>query len=136
MNTKRLQQALNTIAMGFAEAAEALHDAPVTMGLPPSATPASPGQGERVGKPAMTPDPGFDSEEYAAQPSFADESVDFALEAQGSLTQCPKHRIPYKEGNFGPFCTSKTDDQAWANAKGYCRITPRNAAQWLRMQAA
>lgn len=55
---------------------------------------------------------------------------------QGSLAMCPKHRKPYIEGNFGPYCPSTTDDPAWANKKGYCRISPKNAAQWLRMQAA
>ena len=49
---------------------------------------------------------------------------------------CPKHRKPYKEGKFGPFCTSTTDDPAWANQKGYCTINPKNVAVWLRTQAA
>ena len=57
-------------------------------------------------------------------------------EPQGSLAVCPKHKRPYKEGKFGPFCTSTTDDPAWANAKGYCTINPKNVDVWLRAQAA
>lgn len=55
---------------------------------------------------------------------------------QGSDAICPKHRKPYKEGKFGPYCTSTSDDPAWSNKRGYCSITPRNAAQYLRVKAA
>lgn len=110
MNPKRLAQALNTLSVGFAELAEALNE------LPP-----------------------LDE----ALPSFANESVDFAetpsvVQAvkEGSLEQCPKHRKPYKDGRYGPFCTSTSDDPKWSNDKGYCTITPKSAAAWLRQQAA
>lgn len=55
---------------------------------------------------------------------------------QGSLAVCPKHRKPYKDGNYGPYCTSTSDDPAWANRRGYCTINPKNAAKWLEMHGA
>ena len=55
---------------------------------------------------------------------------------QGSLEQCPKHRVPYADGRYGPYCKSTSDEGPdWANAKGYCRITPKNAGAWLRQHA-
>lgn len=103
MDAKRLAQALNTISMGFAEAAEALN--------------ASVGRAA-VPSPGASPAPPTD---------------------QGHLTICPKHHVPYTEGNYGPYCKQATDDPAWGKQKGdrlWCRITPDNAAEYLRMAAA
>jgi len=111
MDTKRLAQALNTIALGFAEAAEALTESP---GL------GKPGE---VGR-ADAHSPGVPS----ASPTD-----------QGHLTICPKHHVPYTEGNYGPYCKQATDDPAWGKQKGdrlWCRITPDNAAEYLRIRAA
>lgn len=58
------------------------------------------------------------------------------LAEQGSLAQCPKHRREYKDGRYGPYCTAQSDDPAWANKRGYCNISPKNAHVWLRHQAA
>lgn len=58
------------------------------------------------------------------------------MEPQGSLAVCPKHRRPYSEGRFGPYCQSPSDDPAWSNSKGFCKITPKNVDVWLRAQAA
>lgn len=55
---------------------------------------------------------------------------------EGSEAMCPKHRKPYKDGQYGPFCTAQSDDPAWANKRGYCNITPKNAHVWLRHQAS
>ena len=55
---------------------------------------------------------------------------------QGGDAICPKHRKPYKDGKFGPYCTSTSDDPAWSNKRGYCSITPKNAATYLRVKAA
>ena len=50
---------------------------------------------------------------------------------------CPKHGQPWSQGNYGPFCKSKSDEPPpWSNDRGYCRITPKNAPDWLRVQAA
>jgi len=58
---------------------------------------------------------------------------------QGHLSVCPKHHVPYTEGNYGPYCKQATDDPAWGKQKGdrlWCRITPDNAAEYLRIRAA
>jgi len=119
MNTKRLAQALNTIAVGFAEAAEALNDSSESEWF------------DSVNR--VAPDEG-----RAPQPSLADESVDFAT-PQGSEAVCPKHHVPYTDGTYGPYCKQVTDDPAWGKQKGdrlWCRITPKNAAEYLRIKAA
>lgn len=77
----------------------------------------------------------------AAPPDFPPpEEIVYEDEAppapQGSLAMCPKHRKPYTEGKFGPYCQSTSDDPAWSNSKGFCRITPKNVDVWLRAQAA
>lgn len=71
----------------------------------------------------------------AAQPP---RTVDSDL-AAGALAICPKHRIPYTDGTYGLYCKSATDDPAWGKQKGdrlWCRITPKNAAEYLRITAA
>ena len=108
MDAKRLAQALNTIALGFAEAAEALTETPAARGA------GQPAAGIPSPAPATTTD-------------------------QGHLTICPKHHVPYTEGNYGPYCKQATDDPAWGKQKGdrlWCRITPDNAAEYLRIRAA
>jgi hypothetical protein len=54
----------------------------------------------------------------------------------GSAAVCPAHNIEYRDGTYGSYCPSLSDDPEWSNAKGYCRITPKNAAVWLRKTAA
>ena len=49
---------------------------------------------------------------------------------------CPKHGQPYKDGNYGPYCTALTDDPAWANKRGYCTINPKNAPKWVQIHGA
>jgi hypothetical protein len=120
MNNAKVSEALNTIAVAFGELAEALQDAP---GAPVAAQEASPfvDLPDEVFATAVTV-----SDSYATQP-------------QGSLANCPKHRIPFTDGTYGPYCKSTTDDPAWGKAKGdkvWCRITPKNAAEWLRITAA
>lgn len=33
---------------------------------------------------------------------------------------CPKHKRPWKQGNYGPYCTSKDE----SGPKGYCVLKP------------
>lgn len=55
--------------------------------------------------------------------------------------ECPKHRTPWEPGNFGPYCKQMTDDPAWGKAKTdrdgnpvlWCKITPKNAPDWVRV---
>ena len=60
----------------------------------------------------------------------------FTPKGEGSLSQCPSHRIAFLHGKYGAYCPAKSEDPAWGNKKGYCTITPDNAADWLRITAA
>lgn len=54
----------------------------------------------------------------------------------GSAAVCPAHGIAFLHGkNRTMFCPARSDDPAWSNPKGYCRITPKSAAAWLRQHA-
>jgi hypothetical protein len=62
-----------------------------------------------------------------------------ATQPEGHLAVCPKHHVPFTEGQYGPYCKQATDDPAWGKQKGdrlWCRITPQNAAEYLRIKAA
>lgn len=51
---------------------------------------------------------------------------------ESAFTMCPAHNVAWMKGKFGPFCPAQSDDfPDWANDKGYCRITPRNAGAWM-----
>jgi len=109
MNNDKVAAALNTISLAFGELAEALTEAPQA---PVAAQEASP---------------------------FIDLPDEVFTQPQGSLAVCPKHRVPYTDGTYGPYCQQTTDDPAWGKQKGdrlWCRITPKNAAEWLRITAA
>jgi len=108
MNNAKVAAALNTLSLGIAELAEALSDAPQAPVAAPEASP------------------------------FID-LPDEVFAPQGALEVCPKHRVPYTDGQYGKYCQSATDDPAWGKVKGdrvWCRITPKNAAEWLRITAA
>lgn len=54
----------------------------------------------------------------------------------GSAAVCPAHNIPYRDGRYGPYCPSTSDIPRWFNEKGYCTVTPKSAAAYLRQKAA
>jgi hypothetical protein len=76
----------------------------------------------------------------AARPAAATPAAAPASTPEGHLEICPKHHVPYSPGNFGPYCKEFTDDEAWGkrkpDGKVFCRITPANAAEYLRIKAA
>jgi hypothetical protein len=55
--------------------------------------------------------------------------------------ECPKHHVPWEPGQYGPYCKQITDDPAWGKPKTdrdgnpilWCKITPKNATDWLRV---
>jgi hypothetical protein len=75
----------------------------------------------------------------AARPAAANPPA-AAPANEGHLEICPKHHVTYSPGNFGPYCKEFTDDEAWGkrkpDGKVFCRITPQNAAEYLRIKAA
>ena len=110
------QAAIRKIAEGLYELADALFAAETVASVAAPAT----------GAPVAIPEP-------------FEEVVEELFPAQGSLEVCPKHHVPYSDGAYGKFCKQTTDDPAWGKAKGdkmWCRITPKNAAEWLRITAA
>jgi len=112
MNTVKVAAALNTISLAFGELAEALTEAPAAPTTAHTASEESP---------------------------FVDSPDEAFAAPQGSLERCPKHRVPYTPGAYGPFCKEVSDDPAWGKVKGdrvWCRITPKNAAEYLRSMAA
>jgi len=118
MNTAKVAAALNTISLAFGELAEALTD------------------GVQAHQTAQEPSPFVDlPDELFTTNASTPTTVTFTA-GQGSLIQCPSHRIPYLSGKYGFYCPAKSEDPAWANKKGYCTITPDNAADWLRITAA
>ena len=58
--------------------------------------------------------------------------------------RCPKHGTLWEQGTYGPYCKQMTDDPAWGKAKTdrdgnpvlWCKITPKNAPDWLRVHSA
>lgn len=62
----------------------------------------------------------------AQQPAVASQAIPDQLP-----TACPKHGYEWKEGSSGSrYCSGKTEEAGWSNAKGYCSITPQTAAKW------
>jgi hypothetical protein len=114
MNTAKVAAALNTISLAFGELAEALSEAPQAL------------------RTAQEPSPFVDLPDEV----FAPTGMTVSPAPQGSLSQCPSHRIAYLSGRYGFYCPARSEDPAWANKKGYCTITPDNAADWLRITAA
>lgn len=121
MSNAQTKAAMNKIAEGIYELADAMFQ-------------------DAVGAPqtAQEPSPFVDlPDEVFAQST--PNTVIFdppAPKPQGSLTICPSHKAEYRAGKYGFYCPALSDDPAWANKKGYCTITPDNAAQWLRINAA
>jgi hypothetical protein len=57
----------------------------------------------------------------------------------GVPTKCPAHGgdfLPSKNEGWSPYCPAKADDPAWSNSRGYCRINPKNAAEYLAVAHA
>jgi hypothetical protein len=144
VNTRRVADALNTIAVAFGELAEAIAQ-PDEQGASAPRAAATSLATTPVTQPAPSYPPGAASADYE-ESSLLDEIFPADVKAppreeapQGSLSVCPKHRVPYEKGQYGLFCKQRTDDPAWGKEKNgtlWCRITPRNADVWLRSQAA
>ena len=122
-NRDKIANALREFGQAAYELADALLDQPQ---FPPAVTP----ERSMAASVSAAAPPADDLPEF---PPMEDET---RPEPQGSLAMCPKHRKPYTEGKFGPYCQSTSDDPAWSNSKGFCRITPKNVDVWLRAQAA
>jgi hypothetical protein len=56
--------------------------------------------------------------------------------ARDTYPECPAHREPWSDGNYGPYCRSKSDEPKWSNDKGYCTIRPSSAGAWIKQHPA
>jgi len=143
VNPQKVEEALRTLALGLAELAEAIQQSGTderehaTVASTPAIT----------GAPAQTPSsadtaPSFEElapEEVTMEAVLAatgGTEVTSRPAPEGGLTMCPKHRVLYMDKGKGKFCPRKSDDPAWSNARGFCRINPSNAAEYLRIRAA
>lgn len=116
---------MTKLAEAYDSAAEAL----AALAIAIRAEGAQNGTGEPVGAPSFEDLP-FDERDAPAAAPLASPAP------HGSAAVCPSHAIPYRSGKFGSYCPSTSDDPKWSNDKGYCQITPKSAAAWLRQKAA
>jgi len=131
MTNSEAAAALRKISEGIWDLAAAIETgAPVSAPRPAAATPsAAQGGTFSDGTPI---DEAEQWEEFAAAPLPAATEPDGP---QGFDAICPAHRKEYKEGRYGLFCTQPSDDPDWSNKRGYCTVTPKSAAAWLRKHA-
>ena len=129
MNRNELAKAYRNIGVAYIAAAEVLEG------------------GEVVDEPLVTTDPAPPLQPSAALRPLA--AASSAIDTGGRIDsgrqnptssadpqRCPAHGEPYRQGNYGPYCTKPASEPAWADRKGYCSITPKNAGDWLRVHGA
>jgi hypothetical protein len=117
MSREEVASALDRAAEALAEAAHALRaiEPPAASAGVPDSLPAASAAGDVPAPAARLP-----------QRPPQDESA---------FTECPAHHKAWIEGRYGKYCPAHSDDPDWSNDKGYCRVTPRSAAAWLRKHA-
>lgn len=124
MNTQLAREALLKIAAGMTELALSFGetDQPAARAGDAVSVP-TPAEGAAVAPPAAAPPPHLGPVSNRTPPP-----------TESAFTECPAHHKAWTDGNFGPYCTAPSEDPSpdWTNAKGYCRITPKNAGAWLR----
>lgn len=49
------------------------------------------------------------------------------------VNKCPAHGYEWKSNKRGQYCSGK-GVEGWSDPKGYCAITPQNAAQYVAAQ--
>lgn len=119
MNRQRVARAYEIISEGYAELARAYADEQPAAGDVPPRAPA----------PAPTI---AEIERAAGAPLEPLERANDRAQSVKEWEYCPKHRKPWTEGRYGPYCASTSDEPDWANQKGYCNIKPSSAAAYAR----
>ena len=118
MNAAKIAAALNTISVAFGELAEALNEQP---------GPPRPVESVAARVPSAPADlPPIDDFDEALREAVP----------EGHEAICPAHQKPFIEGTYGAYCPGKGIDPAWTNKRGYCTVTPKNVAAYLRVHAA
>jgi hypothetical protein len=133
VNIPRIAQELTNLADSLYAISEALTEQPARAGTSAgvAAGVVSPPGGTPAGLPPVPP---------IEEVLYADELEEkpAAQVEYGSERVCPIHHKPMKPKPFDPSvwgCTQKGTDPAWTNPKGYCTITSKNVAQYLRIHA-
>lgn len=117
MDRNELARAYRNIGVAYIAAAEVLEGASVVNEEPPKdATVGQLAQGLQPLPPVNAPPM------PATQP---------APHTMADPLRCPAHGVPYRSGTRGLFCSQKGSEPAWTDRKGYCSITPDNAAQYV-----
>ena len=127
---KQIADYFDGLSTLFTQLAAESATAPASAAGPAAATPAAAPASFSDGTPVDEPE---EWQEFSPAPLPQAAAPDGP---QGFDAICPKHRREYKDGRYGPYCTAQSDDPAWANKRGYCNISPKNAHVWLRHQAA
>ena len=115
---------MTTLAEAYANAGKALLDLADAI----QASPDAPGAPSLDELPADTTWVETDDWDAATREAVA-------ARPHGSAAVCPAHDIEYRKGRYGLYCPSASSDPEWSNDRGYCRITPKNAAAYLREKA-
>ncbi len=118
MSRERLANAYDSLAEAYAQVAHELRGA-----IEPSAARADVAPSVPAGAPdsavGVTPAPAARLPQRPAPES--------------AFTDCPAHKQPFKEGNYGLYCSGKGEpDGNWYNDRGYCKVTPKSAGAWLK----
>lgn len=121
MDRNALAKAYRDIGVAYIQAAEVLE------GATPVNTAPEPAERRQVPERPFAPVPGVPVGSLPAQ----------ALPSNAADPQrCPMHGTAYRSGSRGLYCTQKGGDPAWLNPKGYCNVTPENAAQYVAIHSA
>ena len=135
MSRERLAAAYDSLAEAYAQVAHELRglDSPSRGDASPRPRAAAPGLSEeqfagvvqRTG--GSTPDPELQRRIDSAKGK---------ANARDQYPECTAHREPWSDGNYGPYCRSKSDEPKWSNDKGYCTVKPSSAAAWIKQHPA
>lgn len=126
------------IAAAYANLGKAYLDLADALSAPQGPSPAATAPVGAPGAPTFDDLPPDDSGAVVT-PAWEGEFNDLATtphaKPSGSAAVCPAHGIQYRKGRYGAYCPSTSEDPKWSNDKGYCTVTPKSAAAWLRQHA-
>ena len=123
MSRERLALAYDNLAQAYAAVAAELRapDPSVARADVPSGVPAAPAAGA-VEVPTSA----------APLHDLGPVSTRTPPPTESAYMKCPAHDREWLKGRYGDYCPSPSDDPDWSNDKGYCKVTPRSAAAWVR----
>lgn len=127
MDRTELAKAYRNIGVAYLQAAEVLEGSTVVGDDEP-----------RADAPLQPLPPMADGQTFstAYAPNLPSQQQQPAPVNMADPQRCPAHGYPYKQGARGNlFCSGKGSEPAWTDRKGYCSITPQNAAQYVAIHS-